>query len=189
MDRLAPLLEYTPSLHLCSMLEQVAAEKDDHQVPRIEREGAKDFVLEMTLRCRRQVASWSSRPPALTFARASASLRPLSSAPLPPPSSPPPSSPALRPPAPPSSPPALPPPAPPSALQPHPWPWQACSNIYKFTGQERAFTEAQAAPMYEKSHKREGDGAICQYSFEFSPRLPACTKLRALLTDLRGAPM
>lgn len=91
-------------------LYKLAAYKDDDQVPRIERDGAKDFALEMALRCRRQ----------------------------------------------------------------------ACSNIYKFSGQERAFTEEQAAPMYQKRQK-----AGCQFTFEWSPRLEACTKLRALLTDLR----
>ena len=91
-------------------LYQLAAQKDDNQVPRIEREGAKDFSLEMVLRCRRQ----------------------------------------------------------------------ACSNIYKFSGQERAFTEEQAAPMYVKTQKPG-----CSFTFEWSPRLEACTKLRALLTDLR----
>ena len=91
-------------------LYRTAAEKDSNQVPKIEREGAKDFFLEMALRCRRQ----------------------------------------------------------------------ACSNIYKFTGQERAFTEPQALLMYDKQRK-----AGTEFTFEYAPKLSECTKLRALLTDLR----
>lgn len=92
-----------------------AAEKDASLVPKIEHEGAKDFFLEMVLRCRRQ----------------------------------------------------------------------ACSNVYKFSGQERAFEWPQVSSMYAKRQK-----AGTEYTFEYSPKLEACTKLRALnddLTALRAA--
>ena len=100
-------LTMTPTERL---LYDTAVAKDyEHNVDKIEREGAKDFVLEMTLRCRRQ----------------------------------------------------------------------ACSNIYKFSGQERAFTESEALLMYNKT-KRRGT----EWTFDWKPKLEECTKLRALLTDL-----
>jgi SWI/SNF-related matrix-associated actin-dependent regulator of chromatin subfamily A3 len=57
---------------------------------------------------------------------------------------------------------------------------QACANIYKFTGPQRAFSEEQALLMYEKRPK-PGTSFI----FEYSPKLAECTKLRALCDDLQ----
>jgi len=93
-------------------LYDLAAEKDSNQVPKIEREGAKDFFLEMALRCRRQ----------------------------------------------------------------------ACSNIYKFSGQERAFTESQALLMYHKTKK-----AGTEYTFEYAPKLsePRCRRPAASTASAR----
>eukprot|EP01052_Picozoa_sp_SAG31_P008544 SAG31_NODE_434_length_15737_cov_10.315450_4_plen_989_part_00 len=61
---------------------------------------------------------------------------------------------------------------------------QACSNVYRFPqngkGRDSAFTERQALLMYNKTRRRG-----TEWTFDYTPKLEECTKLRALLADLR----